>query len=177
MFPGIYAFIDIGRVLTIGLDSALLSRYLIIIYADHFHVYSYMIFQYCSGRCQRRHWSRHRIDCEHPYMATRWEPEWMAENRQPLLSNSRFLPSSSSTEVYKNLGVPAYDCLNLLANEGIGDPIRNIKICMTCKQLNCPVSQNQFSQICSRWGHTQRNKDRQQYPGRSLGKDQYTCQQ
>lgn len=137
-----------------------------------------MTSQYCSGRCQRRHWSRHRIDCEHPYMAEQWEPEWMAENRQPLLSNLRSLPSSLSTEVYRNIGLPAYDCLNLLDNEGTGDPARNIKICMTCKQLNNIVfSQSPSLEICSRWGHTQSNTNRQQYPRRPLGKGQYTCQQ
>ncbi|KDR67698.1 hypothetical protein GALMADRAFT_1073578 [Galerina marginata CBS 339.88] len=87
--------------------------------------------KYCSGRCQRQHWSKHRLDCEHIYVSQDWEPEWMVENRQPLLSDSKFLPPSSSTDVYKNVGHLPYDALQLQLNEGPADFNRDFKICMT----------------------------------------------
>ncbi|PPQ69595.1 hypothetical protein CVT26_001583 [Gymnopilus dilepis] len=81
--------------------------------------------QYCSGRCQRQHYPKHRLDCQHPYANPKWEPEWITQNRQPLLSDSKFLPSSSSTDVYKNNGYPAYDLLQLERNEAAPD-LRNL---------------------------------------------------
>ncbi|KAF8966274.1 hypothetical protein BDZ97DRAFT_1657993 [Flammula alnicola] len=101
--------------------------------------------KYCSGRCQRQHWSKHRLECEHPYLDPGWEPEWMAKNRQPSLSDSSFLPPSSSSEVYKNSGCPAYDCLQLEHNEGLDGLGKDSKICMTGEFNNTPSALQKVS--------------------------------
>ncbi|KAF8884050.1 hypothetical protein CPB84DRAFT_1817000 [Gymnopilus junonius] len=88
--------------------------------------------KYCSGRCQRQHWPKHRLDCQHPYANPQWDPEWIVENRHPLTSESKFLPSSSAVDVYKNTGYPPYDLLQLRCNEGLREEglSRDYKICM-----------------------------------------------
>ncbi|KAF8159889.1 hypothetical protein B0H34DRAFT_705229 [Crassisporium funariophilum] len=87
--------------------------------------------KYCSGRCQRQHWSKHSLDCEHPLLSSEWQPDWITENRLPLFTNSRSLQSSSSIEVYKNTGHLPYDCLQLPHNEGTNSLGQNFKICFT----------------------------------------------
>ncbi|KAF5316696.1 hypothetical protein D9619_006506 [Psilocybe cf. subviscida] len=86
--------------------------------------------KYCSGRCQRQHWAKHRLDCEHPYMNPRWQPDWVNENRRPHLSDVAFLAASSSGNVYKNPGLASYDCLRIESNEGVNGLPRNLKLCM-----------------------------------------------
>ena len=84
--------------------------------------------QYCSDYCQRQHWSKHRLDCEHPYLDSQWEPEWVVRNREPLFSTCCTLPPSSSSDPFKNPGYPAYDCLQLQRNEVLAN--RDYKICI-----------------------------------------------
>ncbi|KAF9054677.1 hypothetical protein BJ165DRAFT_1600792 [Panaeolus papilionaceus] len=88
--------------------------------------------QYCSGRCQRQHWAKHRIDCEGPLIQSDWQPDWVAQKRKPIFSVPRTLiPSSTSPDVFKNPGYISYDCLRLHLNEGSQAAEQNFKLCMT----------------------------------------------
>ncbi|KAF9554967.1 hypothetical protein CPC08DRAFT_671595 [Agrocybe pediades] len=86
--------------------------------------------KYCSGRCQRQHWSKHRLDCEYKYLDVDWQPEWANDNREPLLSELKYLPLSCSIDQYKNVGLPPYDVLQLRLNEAIAGKAGHLKICM-----------------------------------------------
>lgn len=88
--------------------------------------------KYCSGRCQRQHWPKHRLECEHPYLQTNWQPDWIMENRAPLFTALRTSSPSLSNDVYKNPGYPAYDYLQLVFNEGQDGLSQDFKLCLTC---------------------------------------------
>ncbi|KAJ3568992.1 hypothetical protein NP233_g5353 [Leucocoprinus birnbaumii] len=83
--------------------------------------------KYCSERCQRHHWSRHRVHCEHDLRSSKWRPQWVTERRAPKFrldskSNPRdSYPLWSST--------PAFDCLGLGQKFSTDDLHRNLKIC------------------------------------------------
>lgn len=74
--------------------------------------------KYCSEQCQRQHWPKHRVDCEHPLMDPDWQPTWVDEGREPNFSRN-YSPSSDRTGRRSLFGkVPSIDCLQLCYNEG-----------------------------------------------------------
>ncbi|TFK68751.1 hypothetical protein BDN72DRAFT_654328 [Pluteus cervinus] len=85
--------------------------------------------KYCSDYCQKQHWSRHRLVCEHPLLNPDWQPAWIGEARKPtfLIHLSYRPPSQRPVEsLWGN--IPGFDCLQLKFNEGL-DPRRNFKLC------------------------------------------------
>ena len=74
--------------------------------------------QYCSTECQKTHWSKHRVDCKSPLMKSDWQPSWELERRAPaFIGNGPPLVAFGGKKYFWG-NVPAYDILNLLANEG-----------------------------------------------------------
>lgn len=67
----------------------------------------------------------------------------MSENRRPLLSDPKFLPTSSSVDNFKNTGFPAYDILQLQHYEGQLFS-KDLKICMTGKHVADPKRSQLF---------------------------------
>ncbi|KAF8993752.1 hypothetical protein BDQ17DRAFT_1252430 [Cyathus striatus] len=95
--------------------------------------------KYCSGRCQRQHWTKHKLDCEHAYFDDNWKPSWVIEGRKP----SFFLPAATVTPTPTSApvsmtshtrlwgDVPAYDILQLNHNEGLNSERSDFKVCFT----------------------------------------------
>ncbi|KAF9461057.1 hypothetical protein BDZ94DRAFT_855912 [Collybia nuda] len=80
--------------------------------------------QYCSGRCQRQHWARHRIDCENPLLDPNWQPAWVYEARDP-----HFGLTPAGLDCARASGIfPAVDHLQLAYNEGLGES-HDFKLC------------------------------------------------
>lgn len=98
--------------------------------------------KYCSGRCQRQHWPKHRLDCEHPYVQSNWQPDWVIENRAPLFTNSRILFPTSSSDIHKNPGYPGYDCLQFCSNEGQDGLSQDFKFGLIC--MYTPLLSHRF---------------------------------
>ncbi|KAK0497402.1 hypothetical protein EDD18DRAFT_1162060 [Armillaria luteobubalina] len=79
--------------------------------------------KYCSERCQKQHWPRHRTACNHLYLKHDWQPAWILEKRKP-----RFRSTDVSTEHLWG-DVPAIDILRLDFNEGDQALSQNFKLC------------------------------------------------
>ncbi|KAK0238484.1 hypothetical protein EDD85DRAFT_826999 [Armillaria nabsnona] len=79
--------------------------------------------KYCSERCQKQHWPRHRTACNHLYLKHDWQPAWILEKRKP-----RFRSRDVSTEHLWG-DVPAIDILRLDFNEGDQALTQNFKLC------------------------------------------------
>ncbi|KAK9782094.1 putative MYND-type zinc finger protein samB [Seiridium cardinale] len=75
---------------------------------------------YCGQDCQRSHWQQHKTDCKSALLKPSWRPQWDIQDRTPVFCGGR--PDSSFDDNKKFLWgrVPAYDVLNLEANEGSG---------------------------------------------------------
>ncbi|KAF9024746.1 hypothetical protein BDZ89DRAFT_1092798 [Hymenopellis radicata] len=79
---------------------------------------------YCSERCQKLHWQRHRRACTHSYTKDDWQPAWVVEKRIPM-----FRPKDVSTH-YLWGDMPAIDVLRLDSNEGPDTQDMDFKICL-----------------------------------------------
>ena len=102
---------------------------------------------YCDANCQKNHWERHKIDC--------LEIKDLIEETSKLVFAHHFLRREevvSSCPHYYWGNVPAFDCLNLVENEGeaygsalkvlcfgVGD-LRNVAL--TCASLPDSYSNN-----------------------------------
>ncbi|KAG7085598.1 hypothetical protein E1B28_003149 [Marasmius oreades] len=86
--------------------------------------------QYCSDRCQKQHWLRHSSTCAHPYLEKKWQPSWLAENREPRFLASSLSWSHSATSSGSHI-FPALDVLQLSYNEGPKAAEMNFKLCFT----------------------------------------------
>ena len=92
------------------------------------------VLQYCSGRCQRQHWPKHRVDCEHPFVDPKWQPNWVVEGRAPLFYRPKSRTVSPAQEIPRLWGrFPAYDCIQMGRNEGLACKDYNFKICLAGK--------------------------------------------
>ncbi|KAH6888999.1 hypothetical protein BKA70DRAFT_1235164 [Coprinopsis sp. MPI-PUGE-AT-0042] len=67
--------------------------------------------QYCSSRCQRQHWARHRTECESKLNNTTWQPSWIVDGRRPSLRPDNVHISLTGGSLWNK--VPGFDVLNL----------------------------------------------------------------
>ena len=95
---------------------------------------------YCDANCQTKNWNRHKIDC--------LEVKEMIEvTSQHILAyyGSRSLNTANDCQYYYWGNVPAFDCLNLIENEGTahGSPLKILilgvgdlrNVALTCASL------------------------------------------
>ncbi|KAF5332121.1 hypothetical protein D9611_008183 [Ephemerocybe angulata] len=89
--------------------------------------------KYCSGRCQRQHWQKHRIECESSLNKADWQPHWIKENRVPYFYATTSRAESKNTSSNGLWGrLPAYNILQLSYNEGLAQAVyKDIKLCFT----------------------------------------------
>ncbi|KAF9443289.1 hypothetical protein P691DRAFT_738080 [Macrolepiota fuliginosa MF-IS2] len=83
--------------------------------------------KYCSEHCQRYHWSRHRIYCEHELRKMKWRPGWVTEGRVPKFR----LDSKPGIQHFYPLWntTPIFDCLGLASKLSSSDSQRHLKFC------------------------------------------------
>ncbi|KAF5384653.1 hypothetical protein D9757_007444 [Collybiopsis confluens] len=68
--------------------------------------------KYCSERCQKQHWTRHRTTCAHPYLEDTWQPGWVLQDRPPSFAcaSTSFSPSLFISPVFDVLREQTLDC-------------------------------------------------------------------
>ncbi|KAH6916344.1 hypothetical protein BKA70DRAFT_484614 [Coprinopsis sp. MPI-PUGE-AT-0042] len=86
--------------------------------------------KYCSGRCQRQHWARHRTECESKLSNTTWQPSWIVDGRRPSLRPDNVHISLTGGSLWNK--VPGFDVLNLKLSEGQSSSLyQDFKICLS----------------------------------------------
>ncbi|KAL2293460.1 hypothetical protein FJTKL_05361 [Diaporthe vaccinii] len=73
---------------------------------------------YCGPECQRSHWTIHKIDCKSFLGKSTWQPDWVLQNRLPAFVGDGPLQVAFGGRKYLWGNVPAFDILQLVANEG-----------------------------------------------------------
>ena len=72
---------------------------------------------YCGRECQLEDWPQHKLVCKSRLAKQTWQPGWVAEGRPPAFVGG---PPVTTFGAKKYLwgNVPAYDIIQLSANEG-----------------------------------------------------------
>ncbi|KAI9679628.1 MAG: hypothetical protein M1829_001590 [Trizodia sp. TS-e1964] len=75
--------------------------------------------RYCGPACQHAHWAVHKADCKSPLGKESWVPGWCKESRTPAFVGEGGVATFGGGK-YLWGNVPAFDVLQLAANEGGG---------------------------------------------------------
>ncbi|KAI0022893.1 hypothetical protein F4780DRAFT_732073 [Xylariomycetidae sp. FL0641] len=73
---------------------------------------------YCHSSCQKRHWKKHRADCESRLIQSNWRPRWEVERRPPAFMGGPPVTMFNNRKKHLWGNMPAFDLLNLVDNEG-----------------------------------------------------------
>ncbi|KAK1624557.1 hypothetical protein BDP81DRAFT_437802 [Colletotrichum phormii] len=80
---------------------------------------NYLLVTYCGPECQKSHWTMHKSDCKSHLGREGWQPDWVLENRAPAFIGNGHPQVTYGAGKYLWGNVPAFDVLQLNANEGV----------------------------------------------------------
>ncbi|KAH0421179.1 hypothetical protein CcaCcLH18_13597 [Colletotrichum camelliae] len=78
-----------------------------------------LLITYCGPECQKSHWAMHKLDCKSRLGKEGWQPGWVLENRNPAFVGDGPPQVAYGGGKYLWGNVPAFDVLQLGANEGV----------------------------------------------------------